>query len=104
MADVFRTLQENHIVTAGDTIAIATPIFSPYLQIPVLEDFGFRVVEIHAAHDRPYRFDDGVLEQLRDPTIKAFVVVNPGNPDSRAVSPERLAELADLVTTAARTS
>jgi aspartate 4-decarboxylase len=97
MAYVFRTLQENQIVGPGDTIAIATPIFTPYLQIPVLEDFGFEVVEIHASHNSSRRFDDGVLDQLLDPRIKVFVVVNPGNPDSRAIHPERVHQLRTLV-------
>ncbi|MET0577865.1 MAG: bifunctional aspartate transaminase/aspartate 4-decarboxylase [Ilumatobacteraceae bacterium] len=97
MAYVFRSLQENDIVGPGDKIAIATPIFTPYLQIPVLEDFGFDVVELAAAHNSPYRFDDGVLDQLLDPAIKVFIVVNPGNPDSRAISPEKLTQLRDLV-------
>ncbi len=97
MAYVFRTLQENELVGPGDKIAIATPIFTPYLQIPVLEDFGFDVVELKAAHNAPYRFDDGFLEQLLDPAIKVFFVVNPGNPDSRAIRPERLRQLRDLV-------
>jgi aspartate 4-decarboxylase len=34
---------------------------------------------------------------LRDPSIKAFFVVNPGNPDSRAIRPEMLHRLHDLV-------
>lgn len=97
MAYVFRTLQENHLVAPGDAIAIATPIFTPYLQIPVLEDFGFRVVELPSAHNTSYRFGDEVLERLLDPAVKAFIVVNPGNPDSRAIRPEKLRELHDLV-------
>ncbi len=99
MAYVFRSLQENHIVGPGDKIAIATPIFTPYLQIPVLEDFGFEVVELASAHNSPYRFDDGLLDQLLDPAIKVFFVVNPGNPDSRAIRPEKLIQLRDLVRT-----
>ena len=63
----------------------------------MLESFGFRVVELHAAHNAPYRFDDAFLEQLLDPTIKVFFVVNPGNPDSRAIRPEKLIQLRDLV-------
>jgi aspartate 4-decarboxylase len=63
----------------------------------VLESFGFRVVELRAAHNAPYRFDDAFLEQLLDPTIKVFFVVNPGNPDSRAIRPEKLIQLRDLV-------
>ncbi|HEY6532202.1 MAG TPA: bifunctional aspartate transaminase/aspartate 4-decarboxylase, partial [Acidimicrobiales bacterium] len=97
MAYVFNTLHQNHIVGPGDAIAMATPIFTPYLQIPVLEDFGFRVVEIPAAHDAAHRFEEHALDRLRDPSIKAFFVINPGNPDSRAITPERLRELADLV-------
>ena len=97
MAYVFKTLQANHIVKPGDAIAITTPIFTPYLQIPVLESFGFRVVALRAAHSAPYRFDDAFLEQLLDPTIKVFFVVNPGNPDSRAIRPEKLIQLRDLV-------
>ncbi|MET0143224.1 MAG: bifunctional aspartate transaminase/aspartate 4-decarboxylase [Ilumatobacteraceae bacterium] len=97
MAYVFRTLQENHIVAPGDKLAITTPIFTPYLQIPVLEDFGFEVAELRSAHNAPYRFGDEFLEQLLDPAIKVFFLVNPGNPDSRAIRPEKLVELRDLV-------
>ena len=80
MAYVFRTLQANHIVKPGDAIAITTPIFTPYLQIPVLESFGFRVVELRAAHNAPYRFDDAFLEQLLDPTIKVVLRRQPRQP------------------------
>ena len=97
MAYVFRTLQENRLIRRGDRIAIATPIFTPYLEIPVLADFGFDVVELRSAHYADHRFDERTLDALRDPTIKAFFVVNPGNPDSRAMRTERLAQLRDLV-------
>ena len=97
MAYVFRTLQENRLLRRGDRIAIATPIFTPYLEIPLLADFGFDVVELRSAHYADHRFDERTLDALRDPTIKAFFVVNPGNPDSRAVRTERLAQLRDLV-------
>ncbi|MEU7816958.1 bifunctional aspartate transaminase/aspartate 4-decarboxylase [Pseudonocardia sp. NPDC049154] len=97
MAYTFRSLKENGLVSPGDKIAIAAPVFTPYLQIPALADFGFEIVEIRAAANKPYRFDAGVLQTLRDPAIKAFVVINPGNPDTRAIRPERLREVRDLV-------
>ncbi|MCW0214882.1 MAG: bifunctional aspartate transaminase/aspartate 4-decarboxylase [Pseudonocardia sp.] len=97
MAYTFRSLRENGLLSPGDRLAVAAPVFTPYLQIPVLEEFGFEIVEIAAAHGRAYRFEEGVLQALRDPSIKAFVVINPGNPDTRAMRPERLRELADLV-------
>ncbi len=99
MAYVFRTLLENRIVGPGDAVAIATPTFTPYLQIPVLRSYGFTVVDIGAAHNQSYRFDDEVLLKLLDPRIKVFFVINPGNPDSRAMRPERLEQLRELVET-----
>lgn len=91
MAYVFKTLRENHLVGPDDAIAIATPVFTPYLQIPILEEFGFRVVGLRSAHNAPYRFDDQFLAQLLDPSIKVFFLINPGNPDSRSIRPEKLA-------------
>ncbi|WP_111767743.1 bifunctional aspartate transaminase/aspartate 4-decarboxylase [Nakamurella deserti] len=99
MTYVFKTLLENRIVGPGDAVAIATPTFTPYLQIPVLQSYGFTVVDIDAAHNRSYRFDDEVLLKLLDPRIKVFFVINPGNPDSRAMRPERLEQLRELVET-----
>ena len=54
-------------------------------------------MELRSAHYADHRFDEHTLDALRDPTIKAFFVVNPGNPDSRAMRPARLAQLRDLV-------
>ena len=99
MTYVFKTLLENRIVGPGDAVAIATPTFTPYLQIPVLQSYGFTVVDIGASHNQAYRFDDQVLLKLLDPRIKVFFVINPGNPDSRAMRPERLEQLRELVET-----
>jgi len=99
MTYIFTTLQVNGIVGPGDAVAVATPTYTPYLQIPVLERIGFDVVEIKAVAHQPYRFDEGALDVLRDPRIKVFFVINPGNPDSRAVRPERLEELRRIIET-----
>ncbi|SDE54213.1 bifunctional aspartate transaminase/aspartate 4-decarboxylase [Pseudonocardia oroxyli] len=100
MAYTFRSLKENGILGPGDKVAIAAPVFTPYLQIPALADFGLEIVEVRAAPNAAYRFEPGQLTAaLRDPAIKAFMVINPGNPDTRAMRPERLAELAALVAT-----
>ena len=80
MAYVFTTLQENHIVAPGDKIAIATPIFTPYLQIPVLEDFGFEVVELRSAHNTSFRFDDGVPRPVARPGHQGVLRRQPGQP------------------------
>jgi aspartate 4-decarboxylase len=97
MSYLFTTLQVNGIVGPGDAVAVATPTYTPYLQIPVLERIGFDVVEIKAVGHRAHRFDEGALDALRDPRIKVFFVINPGNPDSRAVRPERLDDLRRII-------
>ncbi|HEU5000782.1 MAG TPA: bifunctional aspartate transaminase/aspartate 4-decarboxylase [Lapillicoccus sp.] len=99
MTYIFTTLQVNELVAPGDAVAVATPTYTPYLQIPVLERIGFDVVEIKAVAHQPHRFDAGALDVLRDPRIKVFFLINPGNPDSRAVRPERLEELRQIVET-----
>ena len=80
MAYVFRTLQENRLLRRGDRIAIATPIFTPYLEIPLLEDFGFDVVELRSAHYADHRFDEHALDALRDPTDQGLLRGQPGQP------------------------
>ncbi|MGV1080794.1 MAG: aminotransferase class I/II-fold pyridoxal phosphate-dependent enzyme [Candidatus Nanopelagicales bacterium] len=50
-----------------------------------------------AAHNTAYRFDEGFLDRLLDPSIKVFFVINPGNPDTRAIRPEKLLQLRDFV-------
>lgn len=97
MAYVFKTLRANDIVGPGDAIAIATPSFTPYLQIPVLETYGFRVVPVRSAHNLDHRLTDELFTQLLDPSIKVFFIINPGNPDTRAVTARRLGELAEFV-------
>ena len=97
MAYLFRSLRENSLLGPGDKIAMATPVFTPYLQIPVLAGFGFDVVEL-AAEGGAHRFGEEIFEGLRDPAVKAFFIINPGNPDSRALPPARLAQLRELVT------
>ena len=42
---VFNTMRENRLLVPGDKIAIGMPIFTPYLEIPVLNDF--QLVEVN---------------------------------------------------------
>ncbi|NQY56161.1 MAG: bifunctional aspartate transaminase/aspartate 4-decarboxylase [Ilumatobacteraceae bacterium] len=97
MAYVFRSLQENRVIEPGGKVAISTPVFTPYLQIPTLEDFGFEVVALHAAEGGAARSTDHLLEHLSDPAISVFCVINPGNPDARTIPPDDLHRLEELV-------
>jgi len=99
MCYIFKTLKSNRLLRAGDTIALGTPIFTPYIEFPHLEDFNLNVVNIRAPQETRFQYTDAELKKLEDPKIKAFFVVNPGNPTGAAMSKEVIATLANLVKT-----
>ena len=43
---IFRSLTANRLLRPGDRIALGTPIFTPYLEIPELEDYGLEPVYV----------------------------------------------------------
>ncbi|MEB3792488.1 bifunctional aspartate transaminase/aspartate 4-decarboxylase [Acinetobacter sp. IK40] len=97
MAYIFNSLKENKIIANGDRIAIGTPIFTPYLEIPKLNDYQLEEVLIEADPQLDWQYPESELRKLEDPSIKAFFLVNPSNPPSVKLSDEGLAILADIV-------
>jgi len=97
MTYIFQSLKQNGLLAAGDKIAIATPIFSPYLEIPVLAEYGLEIVDIRMDREAAWQFPAAELEKLKDPAIKIFCLVNPSNPPSTKMSDAALAQLASLV-------
>jgi aspartate 4-decarboxylase len=96
---VFRSLRANRLLLPGDRIAVATPIFTPYLEMPELEDYGLVPVYVDAPQENGFQFTDAALAKLTDPRVKAFFLVNPGNPTSVAISPAVRSKIAELVRT-----
>lgn len=94
---IFNTLKSNHLLCAGDSIAIATPVFTPYLEIPDLEDYALNKIEIEASEDLIWQISDNELNKLLDPSIKAFFVTNPSNPPSVKLSDDTLFKIAEIV-------
>lgn len=94
---VFDSLFENNLLCRGDKIAIGSPIFTPYLEIPRLSNYELVEVEIKADASDGWQYPDGEIDKLKDPSIKAFFVVNPGNPQSKAIRQETLERIADIV-------
>ncbi|RDJ27234.1 aspartate 4-decarboxylase [Bosea caraganae] len=99
MCYIFKSLKANRLLNAGDTIALGTPIFTPYLEMPHLEDYGLKIVTVAAPQENRFQFTDAELKKLEDPKIKAFFVVNPGNPYAVALSEETIAKIVNLVQT-----
>ena len=85
------------LIKAGDKIAINTPIFTPYLQIPELKDYEMVEVDLISKEENNWVIEDSELDKLRNKEIKALFFVNPSNPASKALSEEALNHIADIV-------
>jgi aspartate 4-decarboxylase len=99
MCYIFKSLKANRLLRPGDTIALGTPIFTPYLELPHLEDYGLHFITIQAPQENRFQFTDAELKKLEDPKVKAFFLVNPGNPTGVAISKEVISKIANLVRT-----
>ena len=99
MCYIFKSLKANRLLHPGDTIALGTPIFTPYLEMTHLEDYDLNVVHIKAPQENRFQYTDAEIKKLEDPKIKAFFVVNPGNPTGMGMSKETLGKITTLVKT-----
>jgi aspartate 4-decarboxylase len=97
MTYIFNTMRENHLIKAGDTIALGTPIFTPYIEIPRLNDYRMNVVNLEADVANGWQYSKKELDKLRDPKVKAFFLVNPSNPPSVKMNTESLEYIAKIV-------
>ena len=103
MCYIFDSLIANNILSRGDKIALMTPIFTPYLEVPHLPRYNFEVVNISADEvdekgKHTWQYPKSELDKLRDTSIKALFVVNPNNPPSVAMKPETVRLLKNIIT------
>ena len=104
MCYLFDTMMNNGLIDKGDTIALMTPIFTPYLEIPELERYSFDVVQVKAdmmTEDgvHMWRYPNDEVDKLADPKVKAVMLVNPSNPPSMAMSDRVRDRIAAIVKT-----
>lgn len=97
MTYLFNSIRENHLLKAGDTIALGMPIFTPYIEIPELNDYKLVELSVDADPDQRWQYSKKELDKLRDPKVKAFFLVNPSNPPSVRMSDESLEYLASII-------
>jgi aspartate 4-decarboxylase len=97
MCYIFKSLKANRLLVPGDTIALGTPIFTPYLEMTHLEDYSLKVVNIAAPQENRFQYTDDEIAKLEDPKIKAFFIVNPGNPSGMGMDRATLAKIVKLV-------
>ncbi|MEC3764677.1 MULTISPECIES: bifunctional aspartate transaminase/aspartate 4-decarboxylase [Cupriavidus] len=97
MTYLFNSIRENRLLKPGDTIALGMPIFTPYIEIPELNDYQLEELSIDADPDSRWQYSKKELDKLRDPKVKAFFLVNPSNPPSVRMSDESLEYLASII-------
>ena len=97
MVYLFKSLKINKIINPKDSIAIVTPIFSPYLEMPQLKDFDLLEILIESEEGNNWQIPKSEFKKLEDPKIKAIYLVNPANPTSIALSDKVIKELSDFV-------
>jgi aspartate 4-decarboxylase len=100
---VFSSLLANGVLSRGDTIAIGTPIFTPYLELARLDEHGLQTIDIEQSERsggrQVWQYPDAELAKLEDPKVKAFFLVNPSNPASYAMRAQTIERLVELVKT-----
>ena len=99
MCYIFNSLMENKLLHKGDTIALGAPIFTPYIEIPQNEDYQFKTIDLIPNEEDEWQYPASELNKLKDPAVKAFFLVNPGNPSSYAIRPNALEKFAQFVKT-----
>lgn len=102
MCYIFDSLQSNHLLNRGDSIALMTPIFTPYIEIPGLDRYDFNVTNIYASSKdsngyHTWQYPKEEMDKLRDSKMKLVFLVNPSNPPSYRLDKECLDYLVDIV-------
>lgn len=102
MCYIFDSLLENGLLKKGDHIALGIPAFTPYLEIPALARYEFKVTYINGsgrdAEGNPnFQYPNEELDKLGNKSIKAFFVINPSNPTSVKLSDESIKYLIKVV-------
>lgn len=102
MCYIFDSLKANELLCKGDRIAIITPVFTPYLEIPKIPRYSLDIIQIKANEDPntgnySWQVPSEELEKLKDNSIKALFIVNPGNPSSVALTNESKDNLIKIV-------
>ena len=102
MCYIFDSLMANELLRKGDKIAIMTPIFTPYLEIPHLPRYNFEVVYINADEVdengiHTWQYSEKELEKLKDTSISTLFLVNPNNPASIAMDESTFNNIINVV-------
>ena len=100
MCYIFKALKNARLLNAGDTIALGTPIFTPYLEMPHLEDYALKQIHVSSEARGPLPADRRGPEGARGQEGQGAVPRQSGQPVGGGARPRRRsARLVDFVKT-----
>ena len=94
---IFNTLHINGLLNPGDKIALITPIFSPYLEMPVLQRYRLKMIYLKGNPNKEFSLDDEEIDRLKDKSIKALFMVNPANPSAFSLPLRNIKRIGNIV-------
>ncbi|MBD9374076.1 bifunctional aspartate transaminase/aspartate 4-decarboxylase [Rhizobium sp. ARZ01] len=97
MTYIFDSLKQNKVLKEGDTVAIGLPAFTPYIEIPELNNYRLKEVHINADPNQDWQYPDAELDKLLDKAVKVFFLINPSNPPSVKMDERGLERIAGIV-------
>lgn len=98
IAYIFNSLKENKLIHRGDRVIINTPIFTPYLSIPQLNDYELQRINLNSREEDHWQLEPEAIGKLNDSNVKVLMLVNPSNPGAMALSPQSLDAIKTAVT------
>ena len=81
MCYIFKSLKANRLLHPGDTIALGTPIFTPYIEMTHLEDYALNVVNIEATRENLLPVHGRRAQEAGGPQDQGLLPREPGQPD-----------------------
>src|SRR5262249_56574445 len=81
MCYLFKSLKANRLLHPGDTIALGTPIFTPYIEMTHLEAYDLKLLQIKSPQENRFQPADNELKKLEDKKINASFVEDTGKPN-----------------------
>ena len=91
-------LKYNGLVVEGDTIGILTPIFSPYLEIPALNNYKLVQVCVRAnSEDDNWDIPDSEILKIGNPKMKAIFICNPTNPSAISLTKQTTQKIKNII-------
>jgi aspartate 4-decarboxylase len=95
---IFNSLKYNGLVVKGDSIGILTPIFSPYLEIPDLDNYKLVQVCIKAnPDDDNWEIPDSEIEKIGNKKMKAIFICNPTNPSAISLTKQTIHKIKNII-------